>query len=454
MSGSMGKVYGVTDPSTGTEYRLVAASVGADVSRAANQAEAALDGPWPDLSAADRSVILRAIADGIDTRAEDIADLEVRDTGLPIAQVPELAAQAATAFRECADAIEATPDGEPGQALRGPGGVAGLVAPWTAPFLSAARMLAPALAAGCAVIVKSDEWTPMSSTILPEIMAGAQVPAGVFSLLHGRRADGAAAALLSHPAVPLVAFAGDAAAVRKTAGAAPYGKRLSLRSTGPSPCVIFADADLDRAVDAAVFGAFALNGAGPYGLGAGSRILVEDTVYADVVARLASRTRQLRVGPPDDLQTQIGPLVHEDLRDQLAKFIRLGLREEARLAAGGTRPAGLPDGYYLTPLILADVAPGTRVFTEEVAGPVACVTSFTWEDEVAEMANKLLGRAPCLWTADHERAGQVAALLDADTTWVNAIPQPDPVPSAIGFFTRTRTVRFGPDGAPVPSLGG
>jgi 5-carboxymethyl-2-hydroxymuconic-semialdehyde dehydrogenase len=334
--------------------------------------------------------------------------------------------------------------------LRSPAGIAGLIGSWNAPFLSVARQLAPALAAGCLVIVKTHEWTPVSASVLPEIMAEAGVPAGVFTLLHGRRAEDAVPALLAHAQVPLISFSGEASAVQETIQAAAHLKRVSARSTGATPCVIFGDADLDRAVDSALFGAFALNGTAP---GAGSRILVESSVYDDVVARLAARAAVLRVGPPSDPETEIGPLTHPELHDRLVKQVRLGVREEARLAAGGSRPAGLPEGNYLAPTVFADVTPSMRIFTEEIAGPVAYVTSFSSQDEAVSAASALSGRSASVWTADLKRAETIAGMLKASATWVNSAGADTPAAADMDLFTRSRTVNIADGDDPVPAFG-
>lgn len=443
-----GKTYGVTAPVSNAVYRRASASLGADVNRAVNLALAELDGPWAAMAAADRARVLNRVADGIEARADGIADTESLDTGLPVTQATDLVARAASCFRSCADAITAPgPDGAPAlappdgsgphRAFRAPGGIAGLVATWQAPLLSAARQLAAALAAGCLVILMTDEWTPLSSSELPEILTEAGVPEGTVSLLHGRRGDDGVPALLSHPGVPLVSFAGDASAAREAIRSAAPFKRVMAESTSATPCVIFGDADPDRAAEGALSGAFALNGTAP---GAGTRILVEESAYEDVVARLASGAAQLRVGPPPGPETDIGPVTHEDLYDRLVKQIRVAVREDARLVAGGSRPGSLPEGNYLAPTVLADVTMSMTIFTAGTPGPVACVSSFASADEAVAAANVLSGRAASVWTADLDRAERMAGPLKADDIWVNSVPEAAPAADSIGFFTRSRTL--------------
>lgn len=437
-----GKTYPVTGPATGAVERRASASRDADVHRAVNLARDALAGPWPALDPADRAGVLRRIADGIGSRAAAIAGLESLGTGVPAAQARELADRAADCFRSCADLIAAARREEPRDGVRrGPGGIAGLVPSWQAPFLSSARQLGPALAAGCPVILVSDEWTPLSASAWPEILAEAGVPGEAFSLLHGRRADGAAPALLAHPLVHRAAVAGDSAAVRDAVRAAGPVTRIRAETASATPCVIFAGADIARAADAVLASAFALNGTAP---GAGSRILAERPVYEEVVERLAAGVSALRTGAPDDPETDVGPVTHADLRDRLVAEVRVAVREEARLVAGGSVPGGLPDGNYLAPTVLADVTMAMPVFAGGAPGPVACVSVFSADAEAAAAAGALPGRAAAVWTPDPDRAERFAAALTTDDTWVNAAPSDPPAAGAVAFFTRTRTLHAVP----------
>jgi len=187
---------------------------------------------------------------------------------------------------------------------------------------------------------------------------------------------------------------------------------------GKSPCIIFADADLDRAVDSALFGVFSLNGER---CTAGSRILAERTVYDSLVSRLGERAERIRVGDPADPATEIGALVHPQHYERVLSYVRLGVREGARLVAGGARPAGLPAGNYLAATVFADVTPQMRIFAEEIFGPVVCVTPFSSETEAIALANDTkYGLAAYLWTSDLRRAHRVAAAVESGMTWVNS----------------------------------
>jgi 5-carboxymethyl-2-hydroxymuconic-semialdehyde dehydrogenase len=420
-----GATFGVADPVTNQVYAQAAAGAAEDVQRAAEAASMAFEtGPWPSMAARARAKVLNKIADAIESRAERISSLETFDTGLPITQAKGQAARAAENFRFFADVIVAqheeafsTP-AQLGYVLRRPRGVAGLITPWNTPFMLETWKLAPALASGCTVILKPAEWTPLSASLLPEIMAEAGVPDGVFNIVHGIGEE-AGAALVAHPGVPLISFTGETVTGQTImASAAPQLKGLSMELGGKSPCIIFADADLDQAVDSALFGVFSLNGER---CTAGSRILAERTVYDSLVSRLGERAERIRVGDPADPATEIGALVHPEHYERVLSYVRLGVREGARLVAGGARPAGLPAGNYLAATVFADVTPQMRIFAEEIFGPVVCVTPFSSEEEAIALANSTkYGLAAYLWTSDLRRAHRVAAAVESGMTWVNS----------------------------------
>ena len=420
-----GLTFGVADPVSNRVYAQVAAGGAEDVHRAVEAAAAAFEaGPWPGMPARARAKVLGKIADAIESRADEIASMETFDTGLPITQAKGQAARAAENFRFFADVIVAQHEdafssaGQLGYVLRKPVGVAGLITPWNTPFMLETWKLAPALASGCTVVLKPAEWTPLSASLLPAIMTEAGVPDGVFNIVHGIGED-AGAALVAHPRVPLISFTGETATGQIIMrSAADHLKRLSMELGGKSPCVIFADADLETAADSALFGVFSLNGER---CTAGSRILAERAVYDSLVATLAARAARITVGPPSDPDTEIGALVHPEHYERVLSYVRLGVREGARLVAGGTRPAGLPDGNYLAPTVFADVTPDMRIFQEEIFGPVVCVTPFDSEEEAIALANNTrYGLAAYIWTSDLRRAHRVAASVEAGMTWVNS----------------------------------
>jgi len=420
-----GLTFGVADPVSNRVYAQVAAGGAEDVHRAVEAAATAFEaGPWPGMPARARAKVLGKIADAIESRADEVASLETFDTGLPITQAKGQAARAAENFRFFADVIVAQHEdafssaGQLGYVLRKPVGVAGLITPWNTPFMLETWKLAPALASGCTVVLKPAEWTPLSASLLPAIMTEAGVPDGVFNIVHGIGED-AGAALVAHPRVPLISFTGETATGQIIMrSAADHLKRLSMELGGKSPCVIFADADLETAADSALFGVFSLNGER---CTAGSRILAERAVYDSLVATLAARAARITVGPPSDPDTEIGALVHPEHYERVLSYVRLGVREGARLVAGGTRPAGLPGGNYLAPTVFADVTPDMRIFQEEIFGPVVCVTPFDSEEEAIALANNTrYGLAAYIWTSDLRRAHRVAASVEAGMTWVNS----------------------------------
>ena len=417
--------FDVTDPVSNQVYTRVAAGQREDVDRAALAAQAAFEsGPWPGMASRNRATVLNRIADGIEARAERIAALETFDTGLPITQARGQAARAAENFRFFADVIVTLreeafrgPD-QLGYVLRAPAGIAGLITPWNTPFMLESWKLAPALASGCPVVLKPAEWTPLSASLLPEIMSEAGVPDGVFNIVHGIGED-AGAALVAHPGVPRISFTGETTTGQVIMrSAADHLKALSMELGGKSPCVIFADADLDRAIDSALFGVFSLNGER---CTAGSRILTERTIYDTIVAKLTERAGRIRVGTPSDPSTEIGALVHRAHYERVLAYVQTGLAEGARLVAGGTRPEHLTSGNYLAATVFADVRPQMRIFQEEIFGPVVCVTPFDDEAEAIRLANTTrYGLAAYIWTSDLDRAHRVAAAVESGMTWINS----------------------------------
>jgi 5-carboxymethyl-2-hydroxymuconic-semialdehyde dehydrogenase len=464
----------VCDPVTNQSYATVAAGAGPEVDRAVAAARRAFtEGPWPHLRGRVRARILNQIADGIELRAGRIAELETFDTGLPVTQARGQAARAAENFRFFADlAVTLHEDAfrsgaQLGYVLRKPAGVAGLITPWNTPFMLETWKLAPALASGCTVVLKPAEWTPLSASLLPEIMAEAGLPDGVFNLVHGI-GEVAGAALVAHPDVPRISFTGETGTGQTImAAAAPHLKGLSMELGGKSPCVIFKDADLDRAVDSALFGVFSLNGER---CTAGSRILAERSIYHDLVTRLASRAERIRVGDPSDPATEIGALVHPDHYARVLSYVRAGQEEGARLVAGGARPESLTAGNYLAATVFADVKPSMRIFREEIFGPVVCVTPFDDETEAVRLANSTAyGLAAYIWTRDLACAHRVADAVEAGMTWINSHNVRDlrtPFggvkasglgreggPHSLDFYTESRIIHIPLEDTHVPRFG-
>ncbi|HOT32977.1 MAG TPA: 5-carboxymethyl-2-hydroxymuconate semialdehyde dehydrogenase [Rhodoglobus sp.] len=420
-----GETFDVLDPVSNQNYATCAAGQKADIDRAVAAAKQAFDsGPWPRLKPRDRFRILNRIADLVEERDARLAELETFDTGLPITQALGQAQRAAENFRFFADLIVAQADDAykvPGTQLnyvnRKPVGVAGLITPWNTPFMLESWKLAPALASGCTVVLKPAEFTPLSASLWAEIFREAGVPDGVFNLVNGIGEE-AGASLVAHPDVPLISFTGET-----TTGKIIYRscadnlKGMSMELGGKSPAVVFADADLDAAIDSTLFGVFSLNGER---CTAGSRILVERSIYDEFCTRYAERAKNIVVGDPHDPKTEVGALVHPEHYAKVMSYVEVG-KTEGRLLAGGSRPEGLDEGNYVSPTVFADVAPTARIFQEEIFGPVAAITPFDTDEEALALANGVrYGLAGYIWTNDLTRAHTFAQNVEAGMVWLNS----------------------------------
>jgi len=424
-----GETFEVLDPVTNRSYATAAAGQQADIDAAVEAATRAFrSGPWPRMKPRERARVLNRIADAVEAQDARLAEWETFDTGLPITQALGQAQRAAENFRFFADLIVAQTDDAykvPGSQLnyvnRKPIGVAGLITPWNTPFMLESWKLAPALASGCTVVLKPAEFTPLSASLWATIFEQAGLPAGVFNLVNGL-GEQAGDALVKHPGVPLISFTGESSTGQLIfANAAPLLKGLSMELGGKSPAIVFADADLDAAIDSTLFGVFSLNGER---CTAGSRILVERSIYDDFVTRYAERAARIVVGDPHDPATEVGSLVHPEHYAKVMGYVELG-KTEGRLVAGGGRPEGLPpwlaQGNYVSPTVFADVPPAARIFQEEIFGPVVTITPFDDDAEALELANGVrYGLAAYLWTTDLERAHTFAQSIDAGMVWLNS----------------------------------
>ncbi|MEZ0109513.1 5-carboxymethyl-2-hydroxymuconic-semialdehyde dehydrogenase [Catenulispora sp. EB89] len=420
-----GRTFANADPATNIGYCDVASGGPADIAAAVVAARAAFEiGPWPRMSPRERGRILHRIADAIEAREDRLAAWESFDTGLPITQARGQARRAAENFRYFADLVNALHEdafrtaAQIGYVVRKPIGVAGLITPWNTPFMLESWKLAPAIAAGCTVVLKPAEFTPLSASLWTEIAEEAGLPAGVLNIVHGIGEE-AGAALVEHPDVPLISFTGETTTGQTIMRAAATGlKGLSMELGGKSPCVVFADADLDAAVDGALFGVFSLNGER---CTAGSRVIVEASIYEEFVARYAARAARIRVGHPQDPDTEIGALVHPEHYERVLGYVASGIAEGARLVAGGARPEALPEGNYLAATVFADVQPSMRIWREEIFGPVVAVVPFADEAEAVRLANDTrYGLAGYVWTSNLQRGHRVAQAIEAGMVWLNS----------------------------------
>lgn len=421
-----GRTFSALNPATNEPLAEVAEGSPEDVDAATRAARHAFDqGEWPRLPPSERAHYLYRIANAVQEHAQDIAEVEALDVGMPIAQAKGQGRRAAENFRFFAREIqqERTEAYEvPGKfinyVIRKPVGVAGLITPWNTPFMLATWKVAPCLATGNTCVLKPAEWSPLSSAKLAEVVDEAGLPPGVFNMVIGF-GETAGAAVASHPGINLISFTGETVTGKAImAAGAPTLKRHSFELGGKSPVVIFEDCDLERAVDAAVFGVFSLNGER---CTAGSRLLIEEPIYKSFVDAVAERARAMKIGDPLDDDTELGPLIHPDHFERVRGYIEVGKKEGARLVAGGDRPQGFSRGNYLEPTVFTDVTKNMRIFKEEIFGPVVAATPFKDEDEAIRLANiGRYGLAAYVWTSDARQAHRVSQRIDAGMIWVNS----------------------------------
>ena len=422
-----GEEFDVLNPVTNEPYIKAASGKKADIEAAVAAAKKAFDkGPWPKMLPRERARILNKIADIVESRKDELAAMESFDSGLPITQAKGQAARAAENFRFFADLIVAQVDDAfkvPGRQAnyvnRKPIGVAGLITPWNTPFMLESWKLGPAIATGNTVVLKPAEFTPLSASLWPGIFEEAGLPTGVFNMVNGFGEEGFAGdSLVKHPDVPLISFTGESKTGQTIfANAAPWLKGLSMELGGKSPAVVFADADLDAAVNATIFGVFSLNGER---CTAGSRILVEDKIYDEFVERYAAQAKRVKVGLPSDPATEVAALVHPEHYEKVMSYVEIG-KSEARLVAGGGRPEGFETGNFVQPTVFADVKPDARIFQEEIFGPVVAITPFSSDEEALELANNTkYGLAAYIWTSDLKRAHNFSQAVESGMVWLNS----------------------------------
>lgn len=417
------------DPSDESLIASVASGCAADVDVAVTAARAAFDeGPWPRLSGAERGAYLRKIADGIRARQEALAELEVRDNGKPFPEAMWDIGDTAGCFdfyanlAEELDAQREKPvaladDRFSSLARKEPIGVAGAIVPWNFPILMASWKIAPALAAGCCVILKPAEQTSLTALELARIADEAGLPAGVLNIVTGPGST-VGAAITAHPGVDKLAFTGSVPVGSRIMQAAAQDiKNVTLELGGKSPFVIFADSDIEQAVEWILFGIFWNKGEV---CSATSRVLVERAAYAPLLARLAEETRKIKIGNGMDEGVLLGPLVNRSQYEGTLRAISRGLEEGARLVCGGERPAHLDKGFYLQPTVFADVPEDSWIWNEEIFGPVVCIRPFDSEEEAVRSANNSrFGLAAAVMSKDLERCERVARKFRAGIVWIN-----------------------------------
>jgi len=413
------------DPATGEAWTKVASGTASDVDQAVQIADQA-KATWRQVNSRDRTQILNRLAILIRDNLDSLAQLESRNTGKPIRDARDEVNLAADCFEYYAGAInkaggQTIPVAASGTSLtfREPIGVCGLIAPWNFPIAITAWKVAPALAMGNTLVLKPASQTPLTALRLAELALEAGVPAGVFNVVTGSGSD-VGEALVNHPIVRKVSFTGSTEIgthVMKLA--ADDIKRVTLELGGKSANLIFADADLDKAVPKAMWSV--LGNAGQ-DCCARSRILVERSIYAEFLDRLTAVFQTLKLGQPLSEETEIGCLISTNHRDRVAQYIQIGQSEGAKLLCGGTIPTSteLAKGAYLEPAIFADVDPDMRIAQEEIFGPVVCVIPFDTEtDAIAIANNSLYGLSGSIWTRDISRALRVAKAIETGVLSIN-----------------------------------
>jgi len=420
--------FAVIEPGTGAPMAQVAEAGPEDARRAVDVAVQAFDeGAWPRTSATLRGRVLLWASAMVRDRLEDLAELEARNVGKPIRDARDeigIVADTLEYWGGAANKIfgETVPIQDPGLdvTLREPVGVCALITPWNFPLVISTWKVAPALACGNTIVVKPASYTPLSVLRLAEILIEAGLPPEAISVLPG---PGSAVgnALVTDPRVNKVGFTGSTEVGSKImALAARNITRVSLELGGKSANVVFADADIDTAVERSVWSVFGNTG---QDCCARSRVFVERPAYDDFVAAMAKRTDELRVGPPLDEGTELGPMISAGQRETSLEYLEIGQKEGARLVTGGEIPqvAGGEGGFYLRPAVLADVRNDTRVAQEEIFGPVACLISFDTEEEAIRLANETeYGLSGSIWTRDLGRAIRVAKAIRTGVISVNS----------------------------------
>lgn len=421
-----GGLRGSIDPATGKPWCDVVYGGPKDIDRAVAAARAAFEGPWRRMPVWERAALLRRFADLYATQVEALAELEARDNGRIIREArvdvgshPQYYHWFASLADKLGGRTIPMDDSVHVFTSRVPAGVVGAITPWNVPLQSAAWKLGPALAAGCTVVLKPAEQTPVSSLALGRLFEEAGFPPGVVNIVPG---DGmtAGAHLVAHPDVNKIAFTGEGATAKSILrNGAETLKRFTFELGGKAPHILFADADIEQALNASTGSAWALCG---QSCALGSRVLVERPIYDRVVEQFRARAGRVRVGMPLDPATHMGPQTHMEQLEKTLSYVEIGRNEGAELVAGGKRIQrdGFAEGYFVEPTVFAGVGPDMRIAQEEIFGPVAAIIPFDGEEEALAIANgTTYGLTAGLWTSDLGRAHRVAARIEAGIVWVN-----------------------------------
>lgn len=415
------------DPVNNSPICKVASGGRTEIDRAAKAAEAAFPA-WRAVSGEKRRALLHEIADRIEERAEEIALVESFDTGQPIRYMAKAALRGAENFRFYADKAPAAADGVSlptdthlNYTMRQPIGPIGVITPWNTPFMLSTWKIAPALSAGCTIVHKPAEWSPLTAFLLCRIMSDvfekAGLPKGVVNLVHGF-GESAGKAMTEHSAIKAIAFVGESVTGSHImAQGAPTLKRVHFELGGKNPVVVFDDADLDRALDAVLFMIYSLNG---QRCTSSSRALIQRSIYDKFVARLKERVERIKVGHPLDPATEIGPLIHTRHVEKVLSYADHARKDGATVATGGTRAMD-GQGNYVSPTLFTGAANSMRIAQEEIFGPMLTAIPFEDEADALKIANDVrYGLAAYIWTGNVGRAHRFAQAVEAGMVWVNS----------------------------------
>ncbi|MGJ8514442.1 5-carboxymethyl-2-hydroxymuconate semialdehyde dehydrogenase [Carnimonas bestiolae] len=443
-----------------------------DIDLAAKAAEGAFK-EWAAQSGKARKAALHRMADAIERRAEEIALLECIDTGQAYRFMRQAALRGAENFRFFADRA---PEARDGKSLRGDGqinitsrypiGPVGVITPWNTPFMLSTWKIAPALAAGCSVVHKPAEFSPLTASLLAEIANEAGLPSGVWNVVNGFGEE-AGKALTEHPSIKALAFVGESrtGSLIMKQGADTL-KRVHFELGGKNPVIVFEDADIERAVDAAVFMIYSLNGER---CTSSSRLLVQSSIYEEFNARVAEKAARIKVGHPLDPATVIGPLIHPQHQQKVLKYFDLARQSGITIATGGREYDGPGGGCYVEPTLFTGVSNQSPIAQEEIFGPVLTSIPFSDEADAIAIANDTpYGLAAYLWTSDVTRSIRVSDALEAGMIWVNSqnvrhLPAPFGGVKASGigrdggdwsfdFYMETKNIAFADSAQVIPQL--